>query len=45
MKRLGVRGIFPCFFSDWYIASMPEAVAAAFSKALWIHGTRQEEKG
>src|SRR3970040_4516 len=36
---------FPCFRSDRYIVSMPEAVAAAFSKALAIHGTCQAVYG
>ena len=31
----------PCLRSDRYMVSMPEAVAAAFSKALCIQGTRQ----
>src|SRR5512135_403818 len=35
----------PCFRSDRYMVSMPEAVAAAFSKALCIHGTRQAVYG
>src|SRR3990172_6369191 len=35
----------PCFRSDRYMVSMPEAVAAAFSKALCIHGTFQAVYG
>ena len=31
-----VLDIFPCFFSDWYAASVPDKVAAAHSKAVWI---------
>src|SRR5512139_2661714 len=33
--------ILPCFFRDRYMASTPEIVAAAFSKALWIQGIFQ----
>src|SRR5512147_1027808 len=35
----------PCLRSDRYIVSIPEAVAAAFSKALCIHGTLQAVYG
>src|SRR3990172_383709 len=35
----------PCLRSDRYMVSMPEAVAAAFSKALCIQGTRQAVYG
>src|SRR5574342_976470 len=35
----------PCLRSDRYIVSIPEAVAAAFSNALCIHGTCQAVYG
>src|SRR5512139_634071 len=36
---------FPCLRSERYMVSMPAAVAAAFSKALCIHGTCQAVYG
>jgi len=42
---LRFAGILPCFFSDWYIASTPLIVAAAFSNALWTKGFSQEVYG
>src|SRR5512147_3351829 len=35
----------PCLRSDRYIVSIPEAVAAAFSNALCIHGSCQAVYG
>src|SRR5512147_331330 len=35
----------PCLRSDRYMVSIPEAVAAAFSNALCIHGTFQAVYG
>jgi hypothetical protein len=37
------RGPFPLFLWACHVASMPLAVAAAFSKALCIHGMFHEE--
>ncbi|MNP30230.1 hypothetical protein D3C76_1232940 [compost metagenome] len=39
-------GSFPCLFSELYVFSTPDNVAAAFSKAVWINEQFfQEVKG